>query len=56
VVRGAQKFAAEMQRLTEERAAFSDMLDWALDLWPVHRESDPVEVARGELRNAAQDD
>ena len=51
LVRWAEKFAAEMQRLTEGRAAFNDMLDWALELWPVHRERDPAEVARGEFRN-----
>ena len=56
MVRWAEKFAAEMQRLTEGHASFNDMLDWALEIWPVHRERDPVEVARGELRNAAQDD
>ena len=51
MVRWAEKFAAEMQRLTEGRAAFNDMLDWALELWSVHRERDPTEVASGEFRN-----
>lgn len=52
----AEKFAAELVRLTEGRAVYNDMLDWALELWPDKGTSDPVLTARGEFRNAVQDD
>ncbi|CAN7755218.1 MULTISPECIES: hypothetical protein [unclassified Variovorax] len=52
----AEKFAAEMLRLTEGHAAYNDMLDWGLGLWPAQNERDPAEVARGEFRNAVDDD
>ena len=52
----AESFARELVRLTGGRAAYNDMLDWALELWPAKRECDPVKIARGAFRNAIQDD
>ena len=51
----AEKFAAEMLRLMDGRAAYNDMLDWGLGLWPAHKERDPAEAARGEFRNVRDD-
>ncbi len=56
MVEWAEKFAAEMLRLTEGRAVYNDMLDWGLGLWPALNGRDPAEVARGEFRNAIQDE
>lgn len=55
MVEWAERFAGELVRLTEGRAVYNDMLDWALELWPGKSECDPVMVARGEFR-AMQDD
>ena len=52
----AEKFAAEMLRLTEGRATYNDMLDWGFGLWPVQSDRDPAEAARGEFRSAVEDD
>jgi len=52
----AEKFAGELVRLAEGRAAYNDMLDWALELWPAKGDCDPVMIARGEFRNAIQDE
>lgn len=51
----AEKCAGELVRLTEGRAAYNDMLDWALDLWPAKGECDPVMIARDAFRNIQDD-
>lgn len=56
MIERAEKFAAEMLRLAEGRAVYTDMLDWAFSVWPVHKERDPAEIAKLEFRNAAEDD
>jgi len=52
----AEKFAGELMRLTQGRAAYNDMLDWALELWRAKGECDPVMIARDEFRDAIQDE
>lgn len=52
----AESFARELVRLTGGRAAYNDMLDWALELWPAKGKYDPVMIARGEFRDAVQDE
>ena len=56
MVEWAEEFAAEMLRLGQGRALYTDMLDWAFELWPVWKHCDPAAIAKVEFRNLAQDD
>jgi hypothetical protein len=56
MVEWAEQFAAEMLRLGQGRPVYTDMLDWAFELWPVWKHCDPEAIARVEFRNMVQDD
>jgi hypothetical protein len=56
MVEWAEQFAAEMLRLGQGRPVYTDMLDWAFELWPVWKHCDPEAIARVEFRNMVQDE
>jgi hypothetical protein len=56
MVEWAEEFAAEMLRLVQGRTLYTDMLDWAFELWPAWMHCDPAAVAKLVFGSMAQDD